>query len=67
VNRRLIGKVPDAGKDQRQEKRSSEPEMAGRPHRCNEHELVQTLGVGKGQRGLVCCSSGGCKELDTTG
>ena len=33
VNRRLIGKVPDAGKDQGQkEKRVSEDEMAGRHH-----------------------------------
>ena len=62
-----FGKAPDAGKDQRQEKRSSEPEMAGWHHRCNEHELVQTLGVGQGQGGLVCCSPGGCKELDMTG
>ena len=26
----------------------------------------QTLGVGDGQGGLVCCSSWGRKELDTT-
>ena len=33
VNRQLIGKVPDAGKDQGQkEKRASEDEMAGRHH-----------------------------------
>ena len=49
VNRRLIGKVPDAGKDRRQkEKRISENEMAGRHHQCNEHELGQTLGDGEG-------------------
>ena len=40
MNRRLIGKVPDAGKDWGQEeKRASEDEMAGRHHRCKEHEL----------------------------
>ena len=33
VNRQLIGKVPDAGKDQGQkEKRASEDEMAGWHH-----------------------------------
>ena len=36
VHRQLIGKVPDAGKDQGQkEKRVSEDEMAGQHHRCN--------------------------------
>ena len=45
ANRRLIGKVPNAGKDEGQkEKRASEDEMAGWHHRCNEHELGQTLG-----------------------
>ena len=34
--------------------------------RCNEHELGQTLGDGEGQGGLVCCSSWGHKELETT-
>ena len=36
-------------------------------HRCNEHELGQTLGDGEGQGGLVCCSPWGHKELDMTG
>ena len=68
VNRRLIGKVPDAGKDQRQkEKRASEDEMAGRHHWCNEHELGQTPGDGEGQWGLLCCSPWGHKESDVTG
>ena len=40
VNRQLIGKVPDAGKDWGQkEKRASEDEMAGWHHWCNTHEL----------------------------
>ena len=30
-------------------------------------ELGQTLGDGEGQGGLVCCSSWGHKESDTTG
>ena len=64
----LIGKVPDAGKDQGQkEKSASEDEMAGWHHRCNEHELGQTPGDGEGQGGLTCCSPWGHKELDVVG
>ena len=67
-NRRLIEKVPDAGKDRGQkEKRVSEDELAGWHLRCNEHNLGQTLGDDEGQEGLVCCSPWGHKELDTTG
>ena len=40
--------------------------MAGWQHACNGHELGQTLGDGEGQRGLVCYSPWGHKELDTT-
>ena len=32
----------------------------------NGHELEQTLGDSEGQESLVCCSSWGQKELDTT-
>ena len=68
VNGRLIGKVPDAGKDWRQkEKRASEAEMAGRHHWGNEHELGQTPGNGEGQGVLVCCSPWSHKASDTTG
>ena len=41
--------------------------IAGRHHRCNEHELGQTPRDGKGQGDLVCCSPWGCKESDMTG
>ena len=41
--------------------------MAGWHLWCNGHELGQTLGDGKGQGGLACCSPWGCKESDTTG
>ena len=37
MNRQLIGKVSDAGKDWGQKKRASEDEMAGWHHWCNEH------------------------------
>ena len=32
----------------------------------NGHEFEQALGVGDGQRSLVCCSPWGHKESDTT-
>ena len=68
VNRRLTGKVPDAGKDWGQkEKRVSEDELSGWHHQCNKHELGSTWGDGEGQEGLVCCSPWGHKESDTIG
>ena len=68
VNSWLIGNISDAGKDWGQkEKRMSEDEMAKWHHRCNGHELRQTLWDGEGQGSLGCCSPWGCKELDKTG
>ena len=64
----LIGKDPDAGKDwRREEKGSTEDEMVRWHHQLNGHEFGWTPGAGDGQGGLACCSSWGCKELDTTG
>ena len=40
--------------------------MVGRHHRLDGHEFEQAPGVGDGQGSLVCCSSRGPKELDTT-
>ena len=51
----LIGKDPDAGKDWRQEKGTTEDEMVGWHHRLNGHEFEQALGVGNGQGSLACC------------
>ena len=63
----LIGKDPDAGKDWRQEEKwMTEDKMVGWCHWLNGHEFEQTLGVGDGQGGLVCCSPRGHKESDTT-
>ena len=63
----LIWKDPDAGKDWGQEKKgTTEDEMVGWHHRLDGHGFGWTLGVGDGQGGLACCSSWGCKELDTT-
>ena len=44
----------------------TEDEMVGWHHQLNGHEFEQTLGDSKGQRSLVCYSSWGRKELDTT-
>ena len=40
--------------------------MVGWHHRLNRHELGQIPGDGDGQGSLVCCSSWGHEELDTT-
>ena len=64
---RLIGKDSDAGRDWGQEEKgTTEDEMAGWHHRLDGRELEYTPGVGDGQGGLVCCSSWGHKESDTT-
>ena len=61
----LIWKDPDAGKDWGQEEKgTTENEMVGWHHRLNGHGW--TPGVGDRQGGLVCCSSRGRKESDTT-
>ena len=63
----LIGKVPDAGKDWRQqEKGTTEDEMVGWHHWLDGHEFEQVSGVGDGQGSLACRSPWGCKESDTT-
>ena len=62
----LIGKDPDAGKDWRQEKRTTEHEMVGWHHRLDGHGFEQALGVADGQGTLAWCSSWGRKELDMT-
>ena len=62
----LIGKDCDSGEDWRHEKRTIEDEMVGWHHWHDGHEFEQALGVGDGQRSLVCCSPWGRKESDTT-
>ena len=44
----------------------AEDEMVGWHHQVKGHELEQTLVVGDGQGGLVCCGSWGRKESDMT-
>ena len=41
-------------------------EMVGWYHQLNGHEFEQAPGDGEGQGSLVCCSSWGRKESDTT-
>ena len=52
----LIAKDPDAGKDRRQEKGTTEDEMVGWHHWLDGHEFEQDRGVGDGQGNPVCCS-----------
>ena len=44
----------------------TEDEMVGWHHQLNGYEFEQALGVGDGQRSLVCYSLWGHKESDTT-
>ena len=63
----LIGKDPDAGKDQGQEEKgTTEDEMAGWYHQLDGHKFEQAPGVGKGQRSLACYSPWGRKVSNMT-
>ena len=63
----LIGKDSDAGRDWgKEEKGTTEDEMAGWHHWLDGHEFEWTPGDGDGQGGLSCCDSWGCKESDMT-
>jgi len=66
VKKWLLGKDPDAGKDWRQEKGTTEDKIVGWYHWCNGHEFEKDPGVGDGQGGLACCSPWGRKELNMT-
>ena len=44
----------------------TEDEMIVWHHSLDGHEFEQALGVGNGRGNLVCCSTRGRKELDTT-
>ena len=59
----LIGKVPGAGQDGRQEEKGmTEEEMVGWYHQLCGHEFEQAPGVGDGQRGLACWVHGVSKS-----
>ena len=60
----LIRKVPDAGKDWRQEEKgTTADEMVGWHHWLNGHEFEQAPGVGDRQRRLGCCSPYGLQRV----
>ena len=61
VKRWLTGKDPDAGKNWRQEKGTTEDKMVGWHHRLNGHGFEQTPGDGEGLGILVCCSPWRCR------
>ena len=64
---RLTEKNPEAGKDgEQEEKGTTEDEIVGWYCQLNGHEFGQTLGYSERQGSLVCCSSWGHKESDTT-
>ena len=44
----------------------TEDEMVGWHHQLNGHKFAQALGADDGQGSLVCCSSLGHKQSDTT-
>ena len=54
------------GKIEGRRRRGRQDEMVGWHHRLSGRVFWWTPGVGDGQGGLVCCSSWGCKESDTT-
>ena len=57
VQKWLIGKHPDAGKDWRwEEKGMTEDEMVGWHHQLNGPRFEQAPGVGDGRGSLACCS-----------
>ena len=57
----MLGKI-----EGKEEKGTTEDEMAGCHHRLDGHEFEQVLGVGDGQGSLACCSPWDHKESDTT-
>ena len=63
----LTGKDSDAGRDWgKEEKGTTEDEMAGWHHGLDGRESAWTLRVGDGQGGLACRDSWGRKEPDRT-
>ena len=63
----LIGKDYDAGRDWgKEEKGTTEDEMAGWHHQLDGHESEWTPGDVDRQGGLACCNSYGSKESDMT-
>ena len=63
----VTGKDPDAGKDWgEEEKGATEDEMVRWHHQLSGQKFKQTLGSSERQASLVCCSSWGGEDSDTT-
>ena len=62
VKSQLIGKDPEAGKDRKQEKGTTEDKMVGWHHWLNGRESEWTPGVGNGQGGLAAAIHGVAKS-----
>ena len=62
----LLEKTLMLGKIEGRRRRGRQDEMVGWHHRLDGHEFEHALGVGDGQESLVCYSSWGGKESDTT-
>ena len=61
----LIREDPDAGKDWRQQKGTTEDEAVGRHHRLDGHGFEQTLGVGVKDREVWCAVVHGVAKSQT--
>ena len=67
VKSQLIRKDPDAGKDWKEEEKSTtEDKMVGWHHWLNGHEFEQAPEIDDEQGTLGCCSPWSPKESDTT-
>ena len=63
VKSQIIEKDPDAWKDWRQEKGTTEDEIVGWHHQLNGHEFEQAPRDGKWQGSLACCSPWGLQRV----
>ena len=66
VKSQLVGKDPDNGKDRGRKRRGQQRMRWLDGITKSMDEFAQTLVDGEWQASLVCCSSWGCKESDTT-
>ena len=65
MKNQLTEKDPDTGKEWRQKEKGTVQDAMVRQHyRLNGYDFEQTPRDSGGKRRQVCCSPGGCKELD---
>ena len=63
---RHIGKDPEARKEIREDKGTTEDRVAGWYYQLKGHECEQTSGDGERQGNLACCSLWGHKKSEMT-